>query len=203
VLSTLNVSVQVALPEWVRARGLAVFVTVFSGAVTLGSAFWGQLAGWAGVPVALSIAAAAQLLTIPLTWRYKLQLGDALDLAPSMHWPTPVVSGKVEDDAGPVLVTVDYRVDAAHRDAFLDALHGLSRQRRRDGAYAWGVFESTNEAGRYLETFLVESWLEHLRQHERITQADRLREEELRKLVCGMPEVTHFVSASPLRRVTK
>ena len=127
-------------------RPRVVFVTVFSGAVTLGSAFWGQLAGWAGVPVALSIAAAAQLLTIPLTWRYKLQLGDALDLAPSMHWPTPVVSGKVEDDAGPVLVTVDYRVDAAHRDAFLDALHGLSRQRRRDGAYAWGVFESTNEA---------------------------------------------------------
>jgi MFS family permease len=203
VLSTLNVSAQVALPEWVRGRGLALFVTVFSGAIALGSAFWGQLAGWAGVPVALSIAAAIQLLAIPLTWRYKLQLGAALDLAPSMHWPAPIVSRKVGDDAGPVLVTVDYRVDAFHRDAFLESLHRLSRQRRRDGAYAWGVFESTTEPGRYVETFLVESWLEHLRQHERVTRADRLLEEDLHKLVRGEPEVTHFIAASPRQRLAQ
>jgi MFS family permease len=199
-LSTLNVSAQVALPEWVRGRGLAVFVTVFSGAITLGSAFWGQLAGWAGVPVALAIAAAAQLLAIPLTWRCKLHLGAALDLVPSMHWPVPVVTGEVEDDAGPVLVTVDYRVDAGNRDAFLETLQRLSRQRRRDGAYVWGLFESASEPGRYVETFLVESWLEHRRQHERVTQADRLLEAELQKLLEGEPKVTHFVAARSDRR---
>jgi MFS family permease len=199
-LSTLNVSAQVALPEWVRGRGLAVFVTVFSGAITVGSAFWGQLAGWAGVPVALSVAAVAQLLTIPLTRRYKLQLGAALDLSPSMHWPTPVVTAEVENDAGPVLVTVDYRVDAGNRVAFLETLQRLSRQRRRDGAYVWGLFESTSEPGRYVETFLVESWLEHLRQHERVTQADRHLEVELQKLVDGEPKVTHFVTARSDRR---
>jgi MFS family permease len=196
VLSTLNVSAQTALPEWVRARGLAVFVTVYAGALTLGSAFWGQLAAWAGVSVALFVAAGAQLLAIPLTWRYKLQLGAALDLAPSMHWPPPVVTGSVEDDVGPVLVTIDYRVDAPYRDAFIEALERLSRQRRRDGAYAWGLFESTTEPGRYVETFLVESWLEHLRQHERVTEADRLLQDEVRKLVRAEPEVTHFVAAA-------
>ncbi|HSV19306.1 MAG TPA: MFS transporter [Casimicrobiaceae bacterium] len=201
-LSTLNVSAQVALPEWVRGRGLAMFVTVFSGAITLGSAFWGQLAGWTGVPAALSIAAAAQLLAIPLTWRYRLQLGAALDLAPSMHWPEPVVTGSIDDDAGPVLVTVDYRVDADHRDAFLELLQRLSRQRRRDGAYAWGLFESTTEPNRYVETFLVESWLEHLRQHERVTQADRVLEEEVQKCVRDGPQVTHFVAARSGRRFT-
>ena len=194
VLSTLNVSAQVALPEWVRARGLAMFVTVFSGALTLGSAFWGELARWVGVPLALLIAAGAQLLAIPLTWRYRLQAGAALDLRPSMHWPEPIVSASIEDDAGPVLVTVDYRVDPANRDAFLEAMQRLSRERRRDGAYAWGIFESTSEPGRFCETFLVESWLEHRRQHNRVTQADRLVEVAVRGLISSEPKVTHFVA---------
>ena len=194
-LSTLNVSTQVALPEWVRARGLAVFVTVFSGAIALGSALWGELARLIGVPLTLYLAAAGALLAIPLTWRYKLQVGATLDLAPSMHWPAPVAIGTIDDDAGPVLVTIDYRVDAESRDAFLEALHRLSRQRRRDGAFAWGLFESTAEPGRFVETFLVESWLEHRRQHERVTQADRQLQDEVQRLIRGEPAVTHFIAA--------
>ena len=172
-----------------------MFVTVFSGATTLGSALWGELARIIGVPIALFIAAAGALLAVPLTWRYKLQVGATLDLAPSMHWPAPVVTGTVEDDTGPVLVTIDYRVDADSRDAFLEALHRLSRQRRRDGAYAWGLFESTAEPGRFVETFLVESWLEHRRQHERVTEADRQLQDEVQRLVHGEPAVTHFIAA--------
>ena len=193
-LSTLNVSTQVALPEWVRARGLAVFVTVFSGAIALGSALWGELARLIGVPLTLYLSAAGALLTIPLTWRYKLQVGATLDLAPSMHWPAPVAIGTIDDDAGPVLVTIDYRVEAESRDAFLEALHRLSRQRRRDGAFAWGLFESTAEPGRFVETFLVESWLEHRRQHERVTQADRHLQDEVQRLIRGEPAVTHFIA---------
>jgi MFS family permease len=89
VLATLNVSAQVALPEWVRGRGLAMFVTVFYGTMTLGSALWGQVAGMAGLPAAHFAAAAGALLAIPLTWRWKLQTGAGVDLAPSLHWPAP------------------------------------------------------------------------------------------------------------------
>ena len=172
-----------------------MFVTVFSGAIALGSAFWGELARMTGVPIALLVAAVGTLLAIPLTWRYKLQLGATLDLAPSMHWPAPLVTDTVEDDAGPVLVTIDYRVDTDSRDAFLEALHKLSRERRRDGAYAWGLFESTAEPGRFLETFLVESWIEHRRQHQRITEADRELQNIVHELVRGEPAVTHFIAA--------
>ena len=38
MMATLFVSAQVALPEWVRGRGLAVFLTVYFGAMTIGSA---------------------------------------------------------------------------------------------------------------------------------------------------------------------
>lgn len=196
VLASLNVSAQVALPEWARGRGLAMFVTTFFGAMTLGSALWGQVAGMAGLPAAHLVAAAGALVAIPATWSWKLQTGANVDLTPSMHWPTPVVSHDIEHDQGPVLVTVEYRIDPRDREPFLDALEKLGHERRRDGAYAWRVFEDTAEEGRMVETFLVESWLEHLRQHERVTNADRVLQELVDRFHRdGAPKVTHLVAA--------
>ncbi len=91
-----------------------------------------------------------------------------------MHWPAPITAQDIEHDRGPVLVTVEYRIRPQDREAFLEAIAKLEHERRRDGAYAWGVFEDTAEEGRIVETFLVESWMEHLRQHERVTNADRV-----------------------------
>lgn len=199
VLASLNVSAQVALPDWVRGRGLAMFVTVFYGAMTLGSALWGQVAGMTGLPLAHFIAAAGALLAIPLTWRWRLQTGAGVDLTPSMHWPAPIAAEEVGHDGGPVLVTVEYRVAPESREAFLLALDELAHERRRDGAYAWGVFEDTAEPSRFLETFFVESWLEHLRQHERVTQADRALQQQLHRLVQDTPKVTHLITAEPGR----
>jgi MFS family permease len=200
VLSSLNVSAQLALPDWVRGRGLAIFVTVFFGAVTLGSVVWGQVAGMAGLPAAHFIAAVGALVSIPLTWPWKLQTGAGLDLTPSMHWPAPVAAHEIEYDRGPVLVTVEYRVDRQHRDAFLAALDKLARERRRDGAYAWGIFEDAAAEGRFLETFLLDSWLEHLRQHERVTNTDRVLQEAVHRFQTeGTPKVTHFIAAEPSR----
>jgi MFS family permease len=200
VLSSLNVSAQLALPDWVRGRGLAIFVTVFFGAVTLGSVVWGQVAGMAGLPAAHFIAAVGALVSIPLTWPWKLQTGAGLDLTPSMHWPAPVAAHEIEYDRGPVLVTVEYRVDRQNRDAFLAALDKLARERRRDGAYAWGIFEDAAAEGRFLETFLLDSWLEHLRQHERVTNTDRVLQEAVHRFQTeGTPKVTHFIAAEPSR----
>jgi predicted MFS family arabinose efflux permease len=196
VLSSLNVSAQFALPEWVRGRGLALYLTVFFGATTLGSVIWGEVAGVAGLPAAHFLAAAGTLLAIPLTWRWKLQTALGVDLTPSMSWPAPIVIGHLENDQGPVMVTVEYRVNPQDREAFLTAVQRLSRQRRRDGAYAWGIFEDIAERNRFLETFAVESWLEHLRQHERVTNADRMLQDHVHRLVQGAPKITHFIAAA-------
>jgi predicted MFS family arabinose efflux permease/quinol monooxygenase YgiN len=196
VLSTLNVSAQVALPEWVRARGLAIFMMVYFGAHTVGSALWGQVAALWGLPVAHLLAAAGVLIAIPLTWRWRLQTSVGADLTPSLHWAAPVVSHEIAHDRGPVLVTVEYRIDPAKRLAFLAALDRLCHERRRDGAYRWGVFEDAADPARFVETFLVESWLEHLRQHQRVTNADRVLENEvLRFQADGAPKVTHMIAA--------
>jgi predicted MFS family arabinose efflux permease len=196
VLSSLNVSAQIALPEWVRARGLALFMTVYFGAHMAGSALWGQVAALTSLPLAHYLAAAGALLVVPLTWRWHLQTGADIDLTPSMHWPAPIVSREFEQDRGPVLVTVEYRIDPTQRKPFLAALDRLGHERRRDGAYRWGVFEDAADPARFVETFLIESWLEHLRQHERVTNADRVLQTQVRRFnLEGEPKVTHMIAA--------
>ena len=196
VLASLAISAQVSLPDWVRARGLALYTTVFFGCLTVGSTFWGKVAGVLGLPAAYLLAAVGVLVSIPLTWRWKLQAGSGIDLTPSMHWPVPMTSHPIAQDRGPVLVTVEYRIRPQDRQEFLRALEQLEHERRRDGAYRWGVFEDAADEGRIIESFLVASWMEHMRQHERVTNADRRVQECVLRFHLGDgPKVTHFIAA--------
>lgn len=199
VLSSLNVSAQTSLPDWVRARGLSIFIMVFFGAMTLGSIIWGQVASLIGIPTALLIASAGALLAAALSWPFKLQKGLELDLAPSSHWPEPLVAGDIALDRGPVMVTVEYRIDPDKGSEFITLMDELKAERRRDGAYAWGLFEDAAEPGRYLEYFTEVSWLAHLRHHERVTEADRAIQEKVRGFHTGDidPVVTHFLAPDP------
>jgi len=195
VVATLNVSAQMALPAWVRGRGLAVYVTVLFGGMALGSLMWGEMASLTGLPAAHYTAAALALVAIPLLRRWTLHTDAGRDLTPSMHWPEPLLSDDVGDDRGPVLITVEYRIASGNQQAFLAAIRDVAASRKRDGAYDWHVFEDAAEKGRWLETFLVDSWLEHLRQHERVTNADRaLDEAVLRFQTNGLPKVTHYIA---------
>ena len=195
VLATLNVSAQTVLPDWVRGRGLAAYVTVFFGTMTLGSALWGLVAEHLGLAPAHYIAGAGALLALWLTRRWQLQSGPAADLTPSMHWPEPVLAAGVNDDAGPVLVTVEYHVPAEHREAFLSAMGPLAHERRRDGGYDWNLFQDSAHPERMIETWLVDSWLEHMRQHRRVTRADQASEERVGRFSREAPRITHYVAA--------
>jgi MFS family permease len=197
VLATLNVSAQTVLPDWVRGRGLAVYVTVFFGTMTVGSALWGLVAEHLGLAPAHYLAGAGALLALWGTRRWKLRSGPVGDLTPSMHWPAPVLATDVDQDAGPVLVTVEYHVAAEHREEFLAALAPLARERRRDGAYEWNVFEDVEHPERMIETFLVDSWLEHMRQHQRVTKADLAVQEHVQRLAREPTRITHYIAARP------
>jgi MFS family permease len=196
VLSSLNVSAQVALPDWVRARGLSIFVTVFFGAMTLGSVVWGQVAASYGISVALLAAAGGAAIAGVASWPAKLQQGAALDFSPSLHWPQPVVARELERDHGPVMVTVEYRIDPIRAAEFLAAIGELRDERRRNGAYSWGLFEDVGEAGCYVEYFTEESWLAHLRHHDRVSEADRAIQERVGRFHVGPrePVVRHLLA---------
>ena len=193
VLTKLYVSAQVALPDWARGRGLAVFLTFIFGATTAGSAIWGKLAAMQGLSIAYYAAAAGVALGIPLTWRWKLQT-DGLDFSPVVHWRAPTISHKIETDQGPVIAVWEYRVEAEHRVAFLGAVDELGQARRRDGGYAWGLYEDVGDGGRFLETFSVESWREAMHWRERVTNADELIVDRIRQLLKEEPRLTLAVS---------
>ena len=195
VLSTLNVAAQNVLPDWVRGRGLSIYGLVFFGAMTVGSLGWGALATWAGIPVALAIAAAGLLLAIPFTRGYALSV-SAGDLTPSGHWPEPAVADDIPGDRGPVMVTIEYRVPSERQEPFRSSVHRLSDERRRDGAYQWGLMQDAVEPDRFVEYFLVESWIEHQRQHARVTRADADLQAEVARFVAPgtMPRVTHWLA---------
>ena len=195
VLTKLYVSAQVALPDWARGRGLAVFLTFIFGASTIGSAVWGKLTAMEGLPLAYFAAAACLLIAVPLTWRWKLQTGVGIDFSPSTHWRAPVVSRNIENNRGPVLAVVEYRVDGANRTDFLGAVDELGHARRRDGAYGWGVYEDVAEAGRFLETFTVESWLEFMHLRQRVSNADETLMNRVRHLLAEAPQITLSVSS--------
>jgi MFS family permease len=182
VMSSLNTAAQLAAAGWVRARTLASFQFVFQGALALGSLGWGLLTGATDVRVALMVAVGGLLAGIVIARRWPLTPGEDVDLSPARAWSEPSLAFEPEARDGPVLITLEYRIPAERADEFVDAMEELGRVRRRDGAYAWDLYEDLAEPGRYLETFRVASWSEHMRQHERRTVADLEIEQRVREM---------------------
>ena len=131
----------------------------------------GLVAQELGVAATLLVGGVGLLAAGLLFHRLRLPTGEA-DLQPSNHWPEPLVNTPVENDRGPVMIQVEYRIREQDRPQFLRTLLMLERARRRDGAYAWGITEHTGDPECIMEWFLVESWAEHLRQHQRVSHAD-------------------------------
>ena len=196
VVSSLMTAAQAALPAWVRARGLALFWVVFMGGMTGGSVLWGQTASWFGIPSALTLASVGAILGMVASWRFGIGQHEQDDLSPSLSWPTPRTNEAFEVDRGPVMVTVEYLIDPSQSQAFTRAMGAMRRLRRRDGAFMWELFDDIENPARKVECFMVESWVEHLRQHQRVTVADRDLIVTVRAFHLGKaaPKVTHLVA---------
>jgi quinol monooxygenase YgiN len=119
--------------------------------------------------------------------------------------PEPVTVIEPEPDDGPVLVLVRYRIEPGRAEDFAAAMRAMRQVRRRDGAYRWGVFEDVADPGCFVETYVVRSWAEHLRQHERFTAEDLAVRDRVRAFHIGEdpPTVSHYIhpdAATPQRR---
>lgn len=197
-LTTLGALTQAVLPDWVRGRGLAVYLTVFNGALAAGSLAWGGVAQGLGLVPALGTAAVLLVLGAAAARRWPLPAGDEV-LAPAHAWPEPAVATPVSADRGPVLVLVSYRIDPADRRTAVGLLEQLARHRRGDGASAWGLTEDTADPGRLVEWFTLPSWQEHLRQHHRASHAAAALQAALRRLhrAPEPPAVQHLITLRP------
>jgi predicted MFS family arabinose efflux permease len=194
-LSTLNSIYQASLPGWAKARGMGYYLIVFQGGNAIGSAVLGIAAGQIGLSDTLLVAAVGLALGPLLGLRAPFKAIAPEELLPAGDWPTPMI---VDDrpPGGPVMVSVEYRPRAELRDQFLTALYDVRFSRRRTGASSWQVWRDSNDPGRFLEEFVVSSWEEHLRQHERVSErdSDRLKRIEAMSEPEHPPQVTHWVT---------
>ena len=195
VVSSLNAAVQHAVPDWVRSRALAAYLVVFFGAMALGSWSWGVFAKYFSISDAFIVAGALQILGVLLTLRIKLPKGDLSCLESSGHWPTPVLASEVDKDQGPVMITIEYQVEVSKQKQFKHIAKNLREIRKRDGAFFWELYSDVEKPESILEAFMVESWLDHLRQHERVTNNDKKTQDHLLSL-CRQntrPVVRHMI----------
>jgi hypothetical protein len=194
-LNTFSVASQSAFPNWVRARSSAIYLVVMQGSFAVGSLTWGYLAGHIGAPVALCIAAAGLLFSGVLSKLIPISHVEKLDLSPSRHWHEHHFTNEPSPSDGPVLITIEYRIDPADARAFRAAMFHLRQTRLRDGAFRCSMFVDIEDPSVHRETFLVGSWAEHLRQHDRATRDDQRIEQAVIAFHRGSepPRVRHFL----------
>jgi quinol monooxygenase YgiN len=170
---------------------------IFQGSIAISSAIWGEMGNYFGITAPLVGGSILLLLGLVFGSRYTLGTVDQLDTRLSGHWKDPTVVNEPKPEDGPVMVSVEYTIDPHRGNEFAEALKRLGVQRKRDGAFQWHVFSDLSKPERFVETFMIENWGEHVRQHERVMNADRLAEDGVNDFHCGEkpPIVRHFISA--------
>jgi MFS family permease len=200
VLSTLQVNAQLVLPNWVRARGMAMYLASFTGTVAIGAAVWGRVASELGIPTALAIAAITGAAGILLGLPFSMKNIESLDHSPALPIPDPSLPLAIREDEGPVMIEVRYEIDESDVDDFLYFMRTEQRRmRRRNGAITWGLFQEADDERFFVEVFVDESWTQYLRARRRRTKDDMETINKARSYHQGpgRPEVSRKVSRRP------
>ncbi|VTU41043.1 enterobactin exporter EntS [Variovorax sp. PBS-H4] len=196
VANSLSVSAQLALPDWVRARGMATYQMAIMGASAFGAALWGQVAELSSLYVSLGIAAASGTAAMLLAIRHVTDgVGDEDDTTPAHKGWTKGPPAEAPGEEGRVVVTIEYMIDPARAGAFHVVMQQTRRARLSQGAIGWELLHDIAEPGRYVEEVVDESWTEHLRRFHRATAADMALRERRLAFHQGetLPVVTRYV----------
>jgi len=178
VANTLSVSAQLALPNWVRARGMSMFQMAIMGGTAVGAAIFGNVASFTSVQAGLVVAAVSGVLTMALAQRMMVDRSIEEDLSPTNEARAPLAD--VPPQAGRVRVTIEYLIDPARAEEFRALMQESRRSRLSHGALNWELLHDIADPRRFLEQIEDESWTDHLRRFERVTAGDvALRERKL------------------------
>jgi MFS family permease len=198
VANSLTISAQFILPDWVRARGMAIYQTALMAGAAAGSILWGQVAAWTSVPLAVVAAAVFGVVMLVLLRRLRLEGRTEPDYTPQPVGSALEPAIDVGPDDGPVMVTVEYQIDPARAPGFVDVMQRTRRARLRQGALSWGLFRDAAQPGRYIEYFVDENWIEHQRRLERFSAFDAGLREERSSFHIGdePPRIKRYVGQS-------
>lgn len=193
VANSLTVAAQMALPDWVRARGMSIYQMALMGSTALGAALWGQVATSTSIQESLGIAAVTSVALMAAAQRFVRDRGMLEDLTPSRVFKVPEMQAPPRE--GRIQVDIEYRIDPARSPEFLALMQESRRSRLRQGALDWQLLHDLYEPGRYVEQIVDESWTEHLRRFDRVSAEDvKIRDAKLAFHIGDeAPRVTRFL----------
>jgi MFS family permease/quinol monooxygenase YgiN len=197
--NSLSVSAQLALPDWVRARGMSMYQMAIMGASAAGAALWGQVSTWSSVSTGLLIAAASGTAVMLVAQHLVSDLSIEEDMTPSRQFKVPVA--EEPPGVGNVVVTIEYQIDPARTDDFRALMQESRRSRLRQGALEWELLRDVNKPGRFIEQIVDESWTEHLRRFDRVMASDVVLRE--RKLAFHVGEEPPVVTRCVVESLTR
>lgn len=185
--ATFNVSVQMSSPRWVVGRSLALYQTAVFGGLAFGSWAWGTYAehGGGGPGEALLLSSVAGILGAAIGLRYRLRPLAELNLDPLSRWTEPTLAVDIKPRSGPIVVQIEYVIATEDRITFLNAMSERRRIRLRDGARHWVLMRDLSDPQLWIERYHSPTWVEYVRQAQRITQADAEVGERIRALHRG------------------
>jgi MFS family permease len=203
--SSLNFTVQMLAPNWVKGRSLSIYQTAMFGGTALGSWVWGHVATAYGLPTTLVAAGIVGVGTAVLALWFRAPLVDNIDLTPVDPVPIPDLAIALNPDSGPILVTVEYEVPPEKAAAFVTAMREIRRIRRRDGATGWTLYQDVSQPRRWLESYMLPTWTDLLRLRERRTFADNAAFARARAFHVGTaaPAVTRLLMQAPAHRISR
>jgi MFS family permease len=188
--NTFNVGVQMSAPRWVAGRALATYQAAIAGGIAVGSWIWGLIAGLFDVSIAM-LCAAAVLALLPLIAQWlpmPLLKPEAREMIAARDEPRVALALTVR--SGPIIATIEYRVDPRQARDFYAAIQELQLSRRRNGATDWSIARDIDDPWLWTERFQCATWLEFLRHRDRPT----LTEQELQRKVAAFHQ-----GSEPLR----
>ena len=193
VANSLTVAAQMALPDWVRARGMSIYQMALMGSTAIGAALWGQIATMTSIRESVAIAAFSGVVLMAAAQRLIPDGGIEEDLTPAQVFKVP--QAQAPPQGGRIQVNIEYHIDPARTAEFLELMQESRRSRMRQGALDWQVLQDLYEPGHIIEQITDESWTEHLRRFDRISGADvQLRDRKLAFHIAEEPpRVTRFV----------
>ncbi len=193
-----QVAVVKSAPDWIRSRAASLFLLVFTGSQTLGAATWGFVAQKTSIPITFGITAFGLVASLVVLRRFRVEETALSRQEPSNHWPQPVWDLPVAPSRGPVLVTTEFCVAPDKARSFVEAMQAVRTLRLREGVLRWNLFQDAARPERWIETMLLGSWNDHLRQHERVSVESAELEARAWSFHGGQepPHVSHMLSSA-------
>lgn len=171
-IALFNIGVQLSAPRWVAGRSLAAFQASISGGIAIGSWGWGHVADLSGVAPSMLLSGLAMLASPVLAFLLPMPpVGTRTEDAELLA--DPEVKLALTSRSGPVVIEIEYRIDADEARAFHNVMQEVQLSRQRNGAYGWSIARDIADPELWTERYHCPTWLDYLRQRSRSTQDDR------------------------------